>query len=63
VLVGVVYRSEGRVYGAVNVRAVEARSNFAAEQAVSPKVLSGAEKIARWRNIWFSNVTIAIVNP
>lgn len=59
VLVGVVYRNEGRVYGAVNVKAVEARSSFAAEQPVSPKVLPGAEKIARWRSIWFSNVTIS----
>ena len=62
VLVGVIYRSDGRVYAAVNVKAVEARTNFAAEQPVSPKLLSGAEKITRWQDIWFSNVTIAIAD-
>lgn len=62
VLVGVVYRSHERVYGAVNVKAVGARTNFAAEQSVSPKVLSGAEKITRWQDIWFSNVTFAVAN-
>ena len=63
VLVGVAYRSDGRVYGAVNTRAVEARTKFAAEQPVSPKALSGAEKISRWQDIWFSNVTIPAANP
>lgn len=60
VLVGVVYRSDERVYAAVNVKAVTARTNFATERPVSPKLLSGAEKITRWQDIWFSNVTIAI---
>jgi hypothetical protein len=63
VLVGVVYRSDERVYGAVNVKAVEAPTNFAAEQPVSPKLLSGEEKITRWQDIWFSNVTITVANP
>ena len=63
VLVGVVYRSNERVYGAVNAKAVEARTNFAAEQPVSPKVLSGEEKVTRWQGIWFSNVTIAVAIP
>jgi hypothetical protein len=63
VQVGVVYRSDERVYGAVDVKAVEARTISAAEQPVSPKVLSGAEKITRWQDIWFSNITIAVANP
>jgi hypothetical protein len=58
----VIYRSDERVYGAVNVKAVEDRSSFAAELPVSPKVLSGEQKITRWQDIWFSNVTIAVAN-
>lgn len=61
VLVGVIYRSDGGVIGAVNAKAIDGRTSFAAEQPVSPKMLSGDEKITRWRDIWFSNVTIVTV--
>ena len=60
VMVGVIYRGGDRVIGAVNVNAIAGGANFAAEQPVSPKALSGEAKIARWREIWFPNVTIAI---
>jgi hypothetical protein len=63
VMVGVIHRSDDRVIGAVNVKAIEGGTNFAAAQAVSPKLLSGQEKIARWRDIWFPKVTIAITDP
>jgi hypothetical protein len=63
VLVGAIYRSGDRVIGVVNVKAIEGGTNFGMEQPVSPKALSGEEKIARWQDIWFSNVTIAIGEP
>ena len=58
VLVGVVYRDDGRIYGAANVRAIQERTSFGDEQPVSPKALSDIEKITRWQNIWFSDVAI-----
>lgn len=61
VLVGVIYRCDDRLIGAVNVKAIEGWTNFAAEKPVSPKVLSGEEKIRRWQDIWFPNVTISTI--
>ena len=58
VLVGVYFRSDGRLYGAVNSRAVDARADFAADQPVSPKKLSAGEKMERWQDIWFPNVSV-----
>ncbi|MHB8406154.1 MAG: GFA family protein [Gammaproteobacteria bacterium] len=58
VLVGVLYRHDGRVYAAVNAKAVEGGKSFGAEQPVSPKTLSASEKARRWQDIWFSNISI-----
>jgi len=58
VLVGVVYREGGQVYATVNAKAVEGAPGFGPEQTVSPKQLSGEEKVARWKKLWFSNVTL-----
>lgn len=58
VLVGAFYHGDDRVIGVVNVRAIAGGIQFAPEQSVSPKALSGDEKIARWQDIWFANVTI-----
>jgi hypothetical protein len=58
VLVGILHSSGGRLYGAVNVNALSVRADFAAEQPVSPKRLSGAEKTQRWQELWFRNVNI-----
>jgi hypothetical protein len=58
VLVGALYRSDGRLHGAVNVKAIAVRTSFGAEQPVSPKKLSESEKVKRWREIWFSNVNV-----
>jgi|SRR5450631_2117786 hypothetical protein len=64
VLVGAVYRSDKQLYATVNVKAVDARVNFGAEQPVSPKSLSASEKIGRWQDIWFSDVeVIATILP
>jgi hypothetical protein len=58
VLVGAVYREAGQVYATVNAKAVEGTPGFGPEQTVSPKQLSGEEKVARWKKLWFSNVTL-----
>ncbi len=58
VLVGVLYRNDGRLYAAVNTKVVDARASFGAEQSVSPKKLSGSEKAERWQDIWFPNVSV-----
>ncbi|HKD55322.1 MAG TPA: hypothetical protein VKB72_13985, partial [Steroidobacteraceae bacterium] len=48
----------GRLYGAVNAQAVECATPFAAAQSVSPQHLSADEKVQRWQQLWFSDVTI-----
>ena len=58
VLVGALYRDAPRKYAVVNVRAVDPRSRFGAEQPVSPKALPATARVRRWQEIWFSNVTI-----
>lgn len=59
VLIGALYRSEGRVWGAINARIVEDPRCFGTEQCVSPKRLSADEKEKRWQDIWFRDVAIA----
>lgn len=58
VLIGALYQSDTQLYATVNVKAVDARVTFGAEQSVSPKQLSEREKVIRWQQIWFSNVLI-----
>jgi hypothetical protein len=58
VLVGALYRAEGRIYATVNVRAVEGAESFGAQQPVSPKKLSPDAKISRWKDMWFSSVEL-----
>jgi len=62
VLVGALYRNDGRLYAAVNVKVIDGRTTFGAEQPVSPKTLSESEKVQRWQDIWFSNVSIVTVD-
>jgi hypothetical protein len=59
VLIAALYRDEGVLYGAVNATVLEGRDDFGPAQAVSPKTLSGGEKVHRWRGIWFADVRIA----
>ena len=61
VLVGVTYESEGRIYGAVNAKAIDGVKSFGPEQPVSPKTLSADAKTSRWQNVWFPDVTVTIV--
>jgi hypothetical protein len=58
VLVGALYRAEGRIYATVNVRAIEGAESFGAQQPVSPRKLSSGEKISRWKDLWFSRVEL-----
>lgn len=59
VLIGALYRSEGRIWGTVNAKIIEGPTSFDTEQCVSPKALSADEKQKRWQDIWFRNVTIS----
>lgn len=58
VLTGVFLEAAGRVYGAVNARAVEGGVKFGPEQTVSPKKLSPGDKLERWQGVWFPDVSI-----
>ena len=58
VLVSVIYRNDGRLFAAVNAKAVSGGKVFGAEQTVSPKMLSADDKAKRWQDVWFSNVSI-----
>lgn len=58
VLVGAVYRAEGRLYAAVNATVLDGAARFGAPQPVSPKSLSDRDKAQRWREIWFSEVSV-----
>jgi hypothetical protein len=62
VLLGVLYRRDGRLYAAVNVKVVDVRANFGVDLSVSPKKLSDSEKTERWQDIWFSNVKVVNVD-
>lgn len=56
VLVGVLYRSDGRLYAAVNAKAVRGGADFGTEQPVSPKTLAAEQKAQRWQEVWFADV-------
>jgi|GEM_PF-118469 len=51
VLVGVVCSDAGRMFGAVNVRCLEA-TGFAEPVAASPQQLDATAKISRWSALW-----------
>jgi hypothetical protein len=57
VLVGPLYRDAGRLYAAVNANVVEGAA-FGAQQPASPRTLSADDKVKRWKELWFSNVTL-----
>lgn len=58
VLLGVAYAENGRLFATVNCRIVDGGTAFAETIAVSPKALSAAQKVERWKDVWFSNVEI-----
>jgi hypothetical protein len=59
VLVAPLYREAGRLYAAVNANAIEG-AVFGAHQGVSPQTLGAGDKVQRWKDLWFSNVTIQV---
>jgi hypothetical protein len=60
VLVGALYRESDRLFGTINVKALESRESFGQEQSVSPKLLSADQKVQRWRDLWFPDVQFKI---
>jgi hypothetical protein len=60
VLVGATYSEAGRVYATINSRVIDGPLPFGSEQTASPKTLTGEQKAARWRDIWFGNVTVVV---
>ena len=58
VVVGALYQGEEGLHGVVNLQAIEAGTRFGAPQPVSPRMLSAPEKVRRWREIWFPNVSV-----
>jgi hypothetical protein len=58
VLVGALYQEEHRLFGTLNANALDCRTAFGPEQCVSPKSLAADQKVQRWRDIWFANVSL-----
>jgi hypothetical protein len=58
VLVGALFHDGGRVHGAVNARVIEGPVQFGAEQPVSPKKLAPPDKVKRWQDLWFADVSV-----
>lgn len=59
VLVGAAYPSETGLYAVINTRIIEGGAAFGEAQTVSPKTLSAAEKVERWKKLWFADVTFS----
>jgi hypothetical protein len=58
VFVAVTYQSDGHLYSAVNFKTISEDVIFGDAIPVSPKLLSVSEKIDRWKNNWFCDVSI-----
>jgi hypothetical protein len=65
VLIGAVFQDERALYGVVNARVLDGWQDFGARQVVSPKTLSGEQKVSRWQQLWFADVKIdsAAIGP
>lgn len=59
VLVAVTFDDNGNLIGGINSKALDNWTALPPAVPASPKLLSPEEKKERWRQIWFSNVTIA----
>ena len=62
VLIGVCYQNQECLYAAINSKAIDQNPDFQPETIVSPKMLNSQEKIQRWKNAWFSNVSLEKVS-
>ena len=58
VLIGVMYEAVGHRYATVNVRVLDGEPGFADSVGVSPKTLSAAEKVSRWKQLWCRGVEV-----
>ncbi len=54
------YRDGPRLFAAINVRMIDGAATFGDSQAASPRKLSPAEKVARWKSLWFADVTFEV---
>lgn len=61
VLVAALYRDADRLFGTLNVKALDCRAAFGAQVPVSPKSLAAEEKTKRWRDLWFQDVRVGSV--
>jgi hypothetical protein len=61
VLVAALYRDGDRLFGTLNVKALDRRADFGANAPVSPKLLAAEEKTKRWRALWFPDVRLGSV--
>jgi hypothetical protein len=59
VLIAPILREGERIYASVNVRLIETGAAFGADQVVSPQKLAEADKVQRWHDIWFPQVTLS----
>ena len=59
VLAAVVYSADERLYATVNGKAIENSESFGQEAPVAPWKLGTDEKRARWKEMWFADVSIA----
>ena len=58
VLVAILHESDDRLYGTLNVKSIDGGAKFLPIQSVSPKKLSDRERVRRWHDIWFANVSV-----
>ncbi|NMG27506.1 aldehyde-activating protein [Aromatoleum evansii] len=58
VLVAVTYAEGARLYATVNSRVIEGDPGFPDATPVSPRTLDADDKVARWKAVWFGDVTI-----
>ena len=61
VLVAVTYEHNARLYGAINIGCLDARTGIASPVPTSPQALSPDEKVTRWLQLWVPDVLIAAV--
>ena len=59
VLAAVVYSENTKLYAAVNAQIIDNSEAFGHKLPVSPQKLSAGEKTARWKELWFSDVSIS----
>jgi hypothetical protein len=62
VLAGVVFQDQNRTFAAVNSRTIST-GNWGQLKTVSPKSLTQSEKVSRWKDIWFSEVSMHFQEP